>query len=646
MLLATGTAQASESWCPTGSTTSWTGGSGVWAQGAWSDSQPTSGCNAVISGNVTVTLITSPDPDGGYTDSGGSALGLTVTGGATLVIEGEGSASLGNWNNSIVLGLGDNGLTIGPNSKVVLDATGGDAQTANPGDGPGGSAQIIATNSQAAPFVNQGTIVAEQNGTTYGTVMNFGGPMTNSGALDVNSGTFTFSGASPYMTVNNTGTVDVASGASLVMHAGDGSSFTNSGSYVNDGSSSVGGTMHYNASGGSESGNPIQFQYYSGAPTLVDSSTGGAGSYLFDAAGGHLEGTIPAGQTVGLQGFTYNCSGNQCNDTSVDLDQKTLTNDGTLTLDAPGSGTTTGGISTIGDGTIANYGKVVSTVEDSNYHNEMQAALQNQTGGTVDVASGMLEQTGGTSLNSGLWQVAPGATYELYGGSFTNNANGTLQPQIAGSGSFGAFIPKSGTFTAAGTLAPALASGYVPAAGSEFQIFPFQGGTFTGTFASTTGGFTADYKHETVTTGSPYVGVVYGAAASTAPPKPSAKKLTGGAALIKATLACAKGAKSCAKYTVTATVTEHLKGSKITAISARAGEKKATKAKTKVVKVASGSGTLASGKSKTLKLNSAGKALLKRFGKLKVKVAVTAGGKTVKTATVSVTKPKAKKKKK
>ena len=51
------------------------------------------------------------------------------------------------------------------------------------------------------------------------------------------------------------------------------------------------------------------------------------------------------------------------------------------------------------------------------------------------------------------------------------------------------------------------------------------------------------------------------------------------------------------------------------------------------------------GKSKalTIKLNSTGKALLKRFGKLRVKVTVTAGGKKLSSATVTVAETTAKK---
>ena len=94
---------------------------------------------------------------------------------------------------------------------------------------------------------------------------------------------------------------------------------------------------------------------------------------------------------------------------------------------------------------------------------------------------------------------------------------------------------------------------------------------------------------------------------------------------------------------MTATVTEHHKGKKLIAVSASKTKTKAT-----VVIIAKASGKLAAGKSTTLKLtlNATGKVLLKKFGKLKAIVKVTAGGKTLKTQTVTITEPKPSKKEK
>lgn len=644
MLMSTAAAHASTTWCAIGTSTTWIGGSGNWAAGGsgnWSNGLPTSSCTASISGNVTVTLTTTPDPDG-YTDDGAAVKGITISNGATLIIEGASGNADGNWSNQTDLGVGPTGVTVGAGSTLELDASDTSVDPPVAPEKPGATAQLILTNTTAAPVVNNGTILTvDGDPANYKDVINFGGTLTNNGTINVQSGTLDFSGASPYMTATNPGTINVSSGATLAMQAGDGSSFTNTGHFTNNGTVWAGGTMHWVA-GGTMAGNPVQLQYYSGAPTLVDSANAGGGTYLFDAAGGFLTGTIPAGQTVEAQGFTYNCSGNVCNDTSINLGNNTVINHGTLLLDAPGSGTTTGGISTLTYGTLDNYGTVESTVEDSNYHNEMQVALNNEPGGTVKVMSGTLYQEGGwAATNSGLWQVAPKAIYELYGGNFTNSRGGTLQPQISGKGAFGVINPRSGTFTAGGKLVPALTSGYKPSKGTDFQLFPLDGGTFTGRFGSTGAGFTSDYKHLTVTTGTPFVGAIYGGAAASGP-KPAAKGVKGAAGAVKLTLSCAKG-RACRKYSVTVSVTEHLKGTRVTAVTARAAEKKAPT--TKVVKVATASGSVGAGKTKalTVKLNKAGAALLKRFGKLRVAVTVTAGGSKVSHATVTVTRTAKKK---
>ncbi len=101
------------------------------------------------------------------------------------------------------------------------------------------------------------------------------------------------------------------------------------------------------------------------------------------------------------------------------------------------------------------------------------------------------------------------------------------------------------------------------------------------------------------------------------------------------TLSCPAGGAACQTVSVRATVTEHLRGSKITAVTARRGRKKAATKKKQVV-IATGSAALAAGASKTLELtlNRTGSALLARYGKLTAIVTVSLSGKTISTATV------------
>ena len=124
-----------------------------------------------------------------------------------------------------------------------------------------------------------------------------------------------------------------------------------------------------------------------------------------------------------------------------------------------------------------------------------------------------MQQYGATpTTNEGLVTVGPAAEYILEGSPFANESDGTVSPQIAGASSFGRFILNDAEFAAAGTLAPVLVGGFVPAAGEEFETFSLAGGHLTGTFAAVANGFSADYSHSYETAGPYYVGAIYGTA--------------------------------------------------------------------------------------------------------------------------------------
>jgi hypothetical protein len=122
--------------------------------------------------------------------------------------------------------------------------------------------------------------------------------------------------------------------------------------------------------------------------------------------------------------------------------------------------------------------------------------------------------------------------------------------------------------------------------------------------------------------------------------------ISGGHAKITAALSCPAGGLACARVTLKATVKEHRKGRKIIAITA--GKKRKVRTTTKSVVVASGGVTLAAATRRTLTLtiNSTGRALLSKFGKLKAIVTISSGGKTIKTVTVILLKAEKPKKKK
>jgi FG-GAP repeat len=133
----------------------------------------------------------------------------------------------------------------------------------------------------------------------------------------------------------------------------------------------------------------------------------------------------------------------------------------------------------------------------------------------------------------------------------------------------------------------------------------------------------------------------------TPPPNAHVVFVSGGGGKLTVTLSCSAGGAACSPFSLQATVNEHLKGGKITALTAGDKKKKAH-ATTKRVVVASGGVTLAAGATKvlTLTLNSTGQALLSKFGKLTTIVTVGSGGKLIDTTTVTVQKTKPKKKRK
>ena len=330
-----------------------------------------------------------------------------------------------------------------------------------------------------------------------------------------------------------------------------------------------------------------------------------------------------------------------CSGTTLTLgtgtNQPAVVNDGTLILDAPGGGSD--GI--LRGAELDNHGTLDSTITGAKLANQLLVALANEAGAAVNLTGGTLEQTAGTAtVNAGTVSIAPGSLWLVQAGSFTST--GTLAPQIASATSLGQVNLTVGSkFNAGGTLAPSLTSGYTPPAGTEFPEVEMNGGAVNGTFASLTGGFSADYSKETASP--PYVGVVYGteplAPSRTPSPMLHVGSVAGGNGKLTVKLSCLAGGGSC-KASIVATIVEHLKGRKLVAVTARSKG-----VHNKTVVIARATITLAAGASRTITLtpNGKGKSLLAKYDKLKTIVTISANGKKRKTATVTVQKTKKKK---
>jgi hypothetical protein len=566
----------------------------------------------------------------------------------TLVVSGQASVSGSNETvNSTELDLAT-GARVNQTGALVLDATGGGTPT--PGGPVGGSATIA--NGTITNYGRFATQVEDPSWATYlrsNLAIQPRDAVNNlpSGSFEVASGTLN---EDQGVTTTNNGSVRVDAGATLQLDpcqacANSTLLFTNSGPVANNGSIIMSNpTATWAQSAGAITGNPVVLE---NGPTLADAA--GAAQFLLDHGSGVLTGTIPAGQTVTVRGAAYSSGGNSYNGTTVSLNGGQLVNNGSLVLDAPGSGTSSGGPATISNGSILNNAAIVAQVEDTAWADHLEAALINSHLGTLSVVGGALEQDQTTTtMNDGLVTVGPGATYSLIeAASFTNASDGTVSPVIASASSLGTFqvgnpcCQGPGTFAAGGTLAPVLAGGFLPTANQEFQIFT--GGTMKGTFATIGSGFTADYSHPT------YVGVVYGAITpGTRPGGPIVGAIVGGHGSITVALACPVGGAACSSLKLTATLFEHLRGSRIVAISTTRGATRAHQ-KSKQVIVASVSASLAAGTKKTvtLSLNATGRALVARFRKLTTVLTVSSGGMVARTTTVHVSKlarPKPKKK--
>jgi hypothetical protein len=621
----------------------WTGnaGDGSWTTANnWSPAQIPQSTDAVCitkAGTYTVTLAANGDV---------ASLTLGASSGIqTLDVQGLDYNQGGEIRNGTTLTLNDPS-TITSNGELILDSTSGGAA---PGTNPAGGYAALNTDT----LTNSGKIATQSEDPSWPAY--FAGSLTDeaSASLDVNSGTFSLPtpsgsgyGNSYAYSVTNDGSVAVASNAAVTLGTtGSTGDFVNNGTVVNTGTITGVGSMTWTQSGGSESGNAVALE--AGA-WLVDSV--GAGSFLFNYESGALSGTIPAGQTVTVQGEVFNSGGENYNSTSLALnannDTSPVTNDGTLVLDAPGSGSASGGSTFLTNGALDNNGTVVSQVEDSNWSNTLQAGIVNGSSGNIDLNSGTLTSNGGLSTNDGTVTVAPGALWSFNeGGTLANAASGTIVPEIASAASYGSFQLTSpccagpGAITAGGTLSPKLIGGFTPTANEEFPIVALDGGTFSGKFGSVGSGFAADYTKETASPA--FVGVVYGQSAAAAPaPALSVGKISASGTKLSVKLSCGKGA-ACSGVKIAGTVTEHLKRGKVKAVtaSAHAAAKKKT---TKVVVVASATAAVAAGASKTIsiRLNATGRKLLARFHKLTVLTTVRIGAKTVRSVKVVVHAPK------
>jgi hypothetical protein len=592
---------------------------GQWGQASnWSPARvPTATDDACINGSKEVVFAPYETTVQVYSDTVNS---ITIGSQATVEIEGESSSYGGDYyqesdltaNNSVTV---DSGGTLLLDSTAINVAGGGVPQGAT----SGGQAKLYVGNDptpgQPTPtLVNNGTIETETSSASFGEFIQ--GSIQNAGSLTNASGTLTLQDSNSQAS-SNSGAMTVAAGAATMLTGGPG--FTNSGQITATGSLTLTSLdpQTWTQSGGSVSGSTVSLY---NSDTLVYSA--GTGSFALGSGNAEdsLSGTIPTGQTV-----TLNAGAN--GNAALALDG-TVTNNGTFIMDAPAGATGNPEIDPgPSGGKLVNNGTINLLDPIASQSNLLRTDLTNDASGVIDVQSGTTYYDGGnTLLNQGTLLIAPAAQFIQKAGTATNS--GTLSPQIASSTDFGTYDLYGGTFNAGGTLSPILVGGYVPQAGQEFDVLNIGNtDTYTGKFSAGGNGFTPDNTHASPEPG--HVGAVYLASAqgTVHAGKVSAK---GGKLSFK--VSC-PAHDTCLGFTATATVTEHLKGKRL--IGVAAAKRKTT---TKVVTIAKAKGTVAGGKTSTVKLslNKAGSELLRRYGKLRTVVTLTVAGKALSKSTVTL----------
>jgi hypothetical protein len=437
-----------------------------------------------------------------------------------------------------------------------------------------------------------------------------GGTFTNSGTIidDATSlrqalyaGTFT-----------NTGTIESAgAGGNLIFDGEQGGS--NPGVVVN----ASGGTLK------SDSGANVEFDYPVSLTLDVGSTT-----------------DIASGGTLRVNNSALNVAGGTVNGVITDF-QAALT----FASTAAGSTGTVNGISDFSlTGTIprawtvsVSGGGITAAAGAGNAgtllfeggNPGLAASGTFTNSGTLALTTGGAQLTAGTLQNTGAITVPAGSLIQV-NGTLALSGSSTLNIGVAGLGltNFGG-ISVSGSTTLAGTLNVTRSASYKPASGDTQQILT--AGSVSGKFSHTLGGngsgfYTVEYAHTTVTLATK---------ASSARPKPTAGHVSSKNGRLRLKLSCPKRGSSCSRSTITATVTETLRGKKLVAVAASASKASTHKL---VVTVARGAVSLQAGASKTLtvSLNATGKALLKKYRKLTMQVTVTSGGKVITTQTITL----------
>ena len=340
-------------------------------------------------------------------------------------------------------------------------------------DSSGGTIEILAADSGAGTFDNQGTLNklgVPNDITTLNFLGGTGLSFVNSGTLNIQQGSIEF--ASTGGANVNTGTIDLSASTFLNMNAGAGTFDLTAGdvtgtgtSNLQTGTTTISGTSAYSLTGTTVIGSTLNLDTALTLAGTVNLSGGTLNANALTTMGGAFNwatGTLAGSGSLITNGTTTVTS------SPNNFDILNWTNNGTLNIDnilTFGAGVTlTNGIagtinynstngSAFGSGgtgiTINNNGilnKAIGSAATVTL-NGTNFTLNNSSTGTINVDAGIFNATNGSFLNnSGIVDIDSGATLDA-NGKFTNNSSATIQ----GSGT----LDTSGnTLTNSGTISP------------------------------------------------------------------------------------------------------------------------------------------------------------------------------------------------
>ena len=400
--------------------------------------------------------------------------------------------------------------TITSHGNLVLDST--SAGTKPPrGTPPGGRRGCW-----RGEFLNYGTIETETQapGDKLANFVQLEATLVNEPHASVRD----LSGQLQADAITNYGNFTVAAGASmslipLQVNFGGPASFANYGALVNDGSITAyqtAGAVTWTQAGGPIKGNEVVL---GGGAILIDKS--GAAQFFVDSISAQVKGTIPPGQKITVVGEAYNYRGDNYNGTTLGMDASTVVNDGTIVLEAQGSGIEDRGPGRPQQrcpGELRHHPRrgerpLLACPVRGRAHQQALRHLERHRRRVRGQCAG-----GGDQRRHGQGRARARSTSSSRRPLSPTRATGRSWRRVSSPKSLGQFQVVSpccagpGKFIAGGSLDPDVV-GPRRRPTPISRCFCISGGVFKGTFAHLAKPFTADYAHETATPA--FVGAVY-----------------------------------------------------------------------------------------------------------------------------------------